>query len=317
MSLCCSARRAERGLAVFRLLPALLLLLLCGGCVGAGQEPPATPTVSPAWTQAPALPEPPPEPQRRAVFSWHDAVLYEGQRKALLSVMDRAGADMLYQNLYKQPESLVDPFLADMAAAGIQVYALLGDPSWALPSRLEPMLKQVAIAGQTAARTGNLGGLVLDVEPRQLDEWELDPQGVMAGFVENMCAAYDEAAKAGLRVLVCIPASYDRYPQELERLIAHACDGAALMNYRRGEEYERLRLEADLTKRYNKTLIQISELQAPGVHGLTERNTYYGLGLAALLDAWGELAAQIDHPDLVFAYHDYEMLCGMLGPEPS
>ncbi len=295
----------------FLLLPLLIFCLAFSGCVHVDWRRSVMPIISSGFSNISA------RQQRRAVFSWHEEAMEKSARDTLLLVLEEAGADTLYQNLYNVAAEQTDPFLADMAVNGITVYALLGDPSWALPHGQDAMLKEVAETIEIAERTGCLSGLVLDVEPRQLEKWGDDPERVMKAYVQNMCAAYDKAAEAGIKLVLCIPASYDSFPHLLETLIADGCDDVAVMNYQRGAEYGRIALEAKLAKQYGKTLIQISELQAPGQHGLTEEHTYYGLGSEDLLDTWATLDLQFNNQEIMFAYHDYETLRTLLANETA
>ena len=63
----------------------------------------------------------------------------------------------------------------------------------------------------------------------------------MEGYLSGMVCAYQYASRSGLEFWPCIPMFYDSSaPEVLEKLIETACDGVAVMNYNRSDEYGRL-----------------------------------------------------------------------------
>ena len=102
------------------------------------------------------------------------------------------------------------------------------------------------------------------------------------------------------------------HPQVLEALVSGACDGVAVMNYDRRDEYGQMAAEVALAERYGKGVRCIYELQEPGEHGLEEIHTYAGAGLEALWQSAEELEAAFGYEGLGFAYHYDEPLRELL-----
>lgn len=148
------------------------------------------------------------------------------------------------------------------------------------------------------------------------EEWAEDRESLMQGFADGMTLAHSRAQELGLELLLCVPTFYDAdCPQALERLVQHGCDGIAVMNYNRTDEYGQILEEARLAEQYGKRLIHVAELQPPGEHDLTEINTYYHLGLGVLHASWDSLAARIPYQRLSFSYHYYAPLAELLEQE--
>ena len=139
----------------------------------------------------------------------------------------------------------------------------------------------------------------------------------MDSFVAGMKTAYDRAKGYGLEVIVCMPYYFDSkgFERELETLIRSCCDKAAVMNYYRGKEIEHVETEAALAEKYNKELLSIYELKAPGTHGLTEKNTYYEEGLEAVEENFLQLKDAYPDQTIAMALHDFEALEEVLGRE--
>ena len=102
---------------------------------------------------------------------------------------------------------------------------------------------------------------------------------------------------------------------ELEKLISYACDGVAVMNYNRRDEYGQMAMEVGFAREYGKEILCIYELQKPGKHELEEINTYANEGLKALWKSRERLEKQFGYDKLGFAYHYYKPLKEMLEGE--
>jgi hypothetical protein len=115
-------------------------------------------------------------------------------------------------------------------AAGIRLYALNGDPSWATnPAE--------ALAWQKAALdTGLFAGTHLDVEPYSLPAWQTDEAGTAAAFLQMLSqlkAAYPLPLEAD------VPFWYGTYPAPagatgptLADAVLSVVDAATVMSYR-------------------------------------------------------------------------------------
>ena len=151
-------------------------------------------------------------------------------------------------------------------------------------------------------------GVLMDTEPYLTDPWEEDPEAVMEAYVDGMSQAASCAREKDLEYVACIPYYYDTWELEepLERLFQEGCTGAAVMNYYRENEAEHIRGEVELARAADRPLTVLYELQPPGVHGLTEKNTYYEEGVEALLDSWQRLQEELDPQGLSMAVHEYQ-----------
>lgn len=249
------------------------------------------------------------------LFSWKSGEV--SQPAGLWQLCKKAGVTQVYQSFSsKLTEQEAQAFLQEAASNKIEVYFLTGSPEWGLDPLAEHLLEQVeSAAALNRAGEGKLRGVVLDVEPYLTDAWDEDPDTTMDTYVSAMELAYEAARKEKLRCIVCIPYFYDTKGQEagLERLISSCCDAVAVMNYQKADEAGQLARETELAERYGKELIQIYELQEPGDHGLTERNTYHGDGLEAVERSRASLLER--YPGLSFAYHDYPSLRALVEEE--
>ena len=247
------------------------------------------------------------------LFSWQTDVFSEEKRDELFETMEYYGLNQLYQNI---PESVsvesVTDFFEAAGARNIEIYLLAGEPEWSLDASGQAMLDCVERARWLKEQLPGgdvLKGVMMDTEPYLLEAWQTDARSVMETYVSAMCLARQQAAMDHLLWIACIPYYYDTegLTGELCRLIEEGCDGIAVMNYYRGMEGEHIAGEYALALASEKTVITIYELQAPGSHGLTEKNTYYNESFQLVMDSWKEVCAILDgQPG--WALHDYEAL---------
>lgn len=277
------------------------------------------------------------EPESKdALFSWRSAAVTQ-EREALFSTMQKQKLSVLYQDFSSSLfEEDISGFLEAAAEGGIEVYLLTGDPAWAEENsgylcreveRAAAINEAVAVsqaakkeesqkqapAKQPSARKEQdirLAGILFDVEPYLLDEWEDNRRAIMDSMIRGMKSAYELAQENGLELILCIPYYYDTKGLEscLETLIKDCCDSVAVMNYYREKEARHMETEAAFAKQYGKPLITIYELKAPGTHGLVEENTYHEEGLLAVRENFERLRNIYEGQPLSMAFHDYEAL---------
>lgn len=262
--------------------------------------------------------------QQYGLFRWDSAVTREEETQALEDCIRKTGVTELYQAFSKDDlaSGQAGFFLRRMDRLDVTVYALLGEAEWAVDpdgGSLCKKLEEVAAYNASQKDANRVAGVMVDVEPYLLDAWEEEGaarDGLMENYLSGMRVAYSYAREQGLDFWVCIPTFYDTVcPDILEGLVSSACDGVAVMNYDRRDEYGRMEAEVALAENWGKEIRCIYELQEPGQHGLEEINTYAGEGLEALWQSAEELERAFDYSGLGFAYHYYEPLKELLGQE--
>lgn len=271
----------------------------------------------------------PPPPSAAGLFSWSAETVNKTDGE-LFQLMQQEGLNVLYQNISSKNsrQEQMSVFVESAMEKGITVYYLTGDASWGLDPDGERLCEAVkdAVAynrrikrkflarreadGKQWSTIPQLAGIVFDVEPYTLKEWDENPGKVMDSFVSGMKEAYALAQDYGLKVIVCIPFHYDNKGQQkgLEELIKDGCDSIAVMNYYRGAEVKNITTEAALAKKYGKELINIYELQKADGSGVKEINTYYNSGLTALEKSYCSVLEAYPDQTISIAYHDYKAL---------
>ncbi len=263
------------------------------------------------------------------LFSWNAEIVNKTDGK-IFSFMKRDGLNVLYQNFSSKNSrrEQMAVFLEKAMQEDIKVYQLTGDPSWGTDPEGEKLCEAVETAAAYNRRTQRkfrewsqaegkerdavprLAGVVLDVEPYTLKEWDRDPDGTMKSFVSGMKKAYALAQQYDLELIVCIPWYYDKKEQQeqLEELIKNGCDSIAVMNYYRGAEIKNIATEVKLASKYGKGLITIYEFKRADGQGIMEINTYYNSGLEAARKNYEQLRAAYPELTIPVAFHDYQAL---------
>lgn len=258
------------------------------------------------------------------MFSWDEGVMEPEEWQTLYEVMDEADVTVIYQKFSREilESEESGAFVTGLKERDVDVYALMGEASWAYERDGRSLIEQirhVAEYNQRHKDKGKIQGVMVDVEPYLLDEWNgggEKREELMAGYAACMERAYGFALEKGLDFLVCVPTFYDATnDQILERLVAYGCDGIAVMNYNRKDEYGQMAKEVGFAREYGKKVICIYELQKPGKHELEEINTYANEGLEALRQSAWRLGRQFGYDRLRFAYHYYKPLKELLEKE--
>lgn len=245
----------------------------------------------------------------RGLFSWEKDAIVNSEK--LFEDMEKLGITEVYQYMSDQvePETMKE-FLVSGKEREIEVFYLTGEPDWAFAELEEALIEEIdkviainKLAGQAAFK-----GIVFDVEPHALNEWQENTDELMKSYVNNMKNAYVHAAEHDIMVILCIPYYYDilGYIEELETLITDACDGIAIMNYYRDMEISNMEAEAAYASKHDKFIITIYEMKEAGTYGLTEKNTYHELGFKPVIENFKELCKSFRGQSVKMAYHDYE-----------
>lgn len=253
------------------------------------------------------------------MFSWDEGIMEEDE--ALKDCIEQAGISHIYQQFSKETleNGNASLFIKKFKKADISVYAAMGKPEWAYDADGKALVKEIlriADYNKDQSEYGRIAGVMIDVEPYLLDEWDEGDETraeLMEDYLSCMKSAYSCAVEKQLQFLVCIPVFYDRTnPDILEELISCTCDGIAVMNYDRTDEYGQIAKEVGFAREYDKEIICIYELQKAGKHDLEEINTYAEQGLEALWKSADRLERQFGYHKLRFAYHYYIPLRDML-----
>lgn len=255
----------------------------------------------------------------KSIFSWDKLSVLEAKEN-LFDVMEKYEIKTVYQSFSRElPKNKISKFLEACSEYNYQVYYLCGDPEYALDQDAEKMTENIddAAAIKEYDNKDVLKGILFDVEPYLLDEWEIQSDKIIQQFTDNLQIAYKKAKENKLEMIVCIPYYYDTqgFSDSLEKIIKDRCDGIAIMNYYKKNEYEHIKEEVELAKKYNKTCINIYEFQPSGKYGLTDENTYYEEGIEKAEENFKVLRNKLDSNNLVLSFHEYKAIKGLMENE--
>jgi len=253
--------------------------------------------------------------ESRGLFSWKDSEVMEG-RTQLFKAMKELDLNTVFQSFSEDlKEEDILNFLEEATDKNLEIYVLSGSPEWALEEDGENMINEVEKAikiNKAAEGNHKVKGILFDVEPYLLEQWDNKKKRkeIMEQFIKNMKISYKKAHDNGLEVIACIPYYYDElgFLNQVEELVKSGCDTLAIMNYYQGKEYEHIEKEGSLVAKYNKNLINIYEMKAPGEHGLIDKNTYFEEGIASAEENFISLKKGFRDMKLSIAFHDFPAL---------
>lgn len=247
--------------------------------------------------------EPPQQP--RGMFEWNEEAVYTPEDA--LELTQSLSVNRWYQEFPEDAEAMAQ-FTEVLHENNVKVYALLGSVEWGFEqdgASLTEALQALVQYNKTVDETQKLDGVMVDVEPYTSSRFKRQPEQAMSDYVDGLTAAYQSVQDSDLHIIQCIPRHYDDkgLTDELERLIANACDAVAVMNYECDKEVENIETEALFAKKYQKELHCILEFQEVGKHSLTEEKTYRNKGLERAHSAYAAVSAAYEQQSVVWDYH--------------
>ena len=147
----------------------------------------------------------------KSIFSWDNLSVSE-PKKNLFDMMEKYEIKTVYQSFSSElPKNKISKFLKSCSKYNYQVYYLCGNPEDALDQDAEKMIEKIDEAATIKAYDNNnvLKGILFDIEPYLLDEWEIQSDKIMQQFADNLQIAYKKAKENKLEMIVCIPYYYD------------------------------------------------------------------------------------------------------------
>ncbi|SFH21923.1 hypothetical protein SAMN05216405_1933 [Lachnospiraceae bacterium NLAE-zl-G231] len=244
-----------------------------------------------------------------SIFSWEEEYILPEMEDDVEKAMEKLNCKAVYQQISPEAEEAqVLDYLKRRKEKGQRVYYLAGASDWGVEEDGASMLEAVRITAEWNKKSGTEGGfagIVFDVEPYLLEEWDDNQENCMEQYAANCIQAYQSAREEKLAVIICIPNFYDRIGLSalLEKIIEEGCDGIAVMNYNKKNEAGQIEEELRLAEKYGKGILNITEMQMQGYHGLIEENTYYDDGFEAVADSWEKLKAKYPYKRLGFSWH--------------
>lgn len=254
-----------------------------------------------------------------SVFNW-DKLENEQVSQSMISFFHELQINALFQGYY-QPANLTkrDSMLETLNEANIDLYYVIGDPDYAYTDNCSKLMGEIQNIISEIENCNNgevVKGIILDIEPYLLDEWEDKKNMIMDQYLKNLRIVYQSIETADLKLILCIPYYFDDMglSSYLEELVADACDGLAIMNYYRNNEAKRISYEVSLCRKYDKQCINIYEFLEPGRHELEDINTYYHQGIEAAKDSFNSLQQEFGN-ELGLSFHDYKTVRRLLANE--
>ncbi|WP_261944721.1 hypothetical protein [Paenibacillus melissococcoides] len=270
------------------------------------------------------------EPQR-ATWVWQ-AERIVSDPEQLLSFAKKNQIDVMYLHIHPDvPGSAYRQFVRQADKEGIEVHALAGDPTWALPEyrgRMMDFLHKIQHYNAQAAEDERFRGIHLDIEPYVLPQWEEDANEIAHAWMDNLDVFLEAGRKEGsLEFGVDIPVWFDGYagtdPSDasLTESVMKRFDYTTLMAYRHELEGDNgilalIREEMAIGDRLGtKVLVGINAKPMPG----EEHTTFANQGAAAMNDVLKQIGASLaGHSSYGgTAVHDYRYWNDLLAQQPN
>lgn len=239
------------------------------------------------------------DPANRALWVW------DAPSAAVLGFAADKGIDTLY--LHAPPgfssDSTYASFVAGANDAGMAVYAMAGDPSWAVDS------KTFAGWAAEASGVGFFDGLVADVEPYLLADWDHPRKRnrLIRSYVSSLDSAVSAAGTAPF--FAAVPFWWDEHDYRratlVEAVIEKVTGGIVIMAYRDiavGQDgiVDHARFEVEAAAAAGKAAVVAVETNDTGI----DKVDFSGEGEAYMEGELATVTARLG-PFWGFAIHDF------------
>lgn len=139
------------------------------------------------------------------------------EKEEILAFAQEKGVNLLYIRIdMNLPFQEYQRFNREAHAAGIEVHAMGGHPIWAMEESRGKILKLVQWVkryNEAAAEEEKWAGIHLDIEPYVMPIWQMDKEGLLRQWMENIQAFVAEVGKSpGLKTSVDLAAWLDNSP---------------------------------------------------------------------------------------------------------
>ncbi|SFO86173.1 hypothetical protein SAMN05720591_11743 [Halolactibacillus alkaliphilus] len=254
---------------------------------------------------------------RIALFSWEREIVTTDV-EATVDFLKQYEIERLFQSFSSRLSDEEIVRFMESVGGEVDVYRLMGTPEWAFDEEATSMIREadrVIALNEQLPELYQIKGLVVDVEPYTMQDFDWDDRDLQSSFSKGMVRLFQYLSIHGLEMITVVPYFYDTkgYREVLDILIREASTELAIMNYYRESEVENMRYEAGVAKEEGVPITTIYEFKPAGEHDLTERNTYHLLGVEAALDNLLEIKSIYHNQEIFGAFHDFKALREVVG----
>lgn len=137
----------------------------------------------------------------KATWIW-DLDEMEGSIEENIAFAEEQEVNLIYLHISIKgfDRERVEVFIEEASAHNIQVYALGGDPNWALDKHqdsLAAFISSVKDYNQDVPSEAGFKGIHMDIEPYLLPEWDADRDEVITQWMDNVTFLRQEVEKTG------------------------------------------------------------------------------------------------------------------------
>lgn len=182
----------------------------------------------------------------KGTYIWHASNLIESPDE-IIDFAKENNLNFLYTRLDRTKNfSVYKDFVEKAHAAGIEVHAMGGHPTWALQKgekRMKMFVDYVTNYNASVSKEQQFDGIHLDVEPYTLQEWSEDKNAVMKTWKDNMELFVDEVEqKSNLETSVSLAMWLDDHETpgqpnlSFSKWVIKQLDHTAIMAFRDSSE---------------------------------------------------------------------------------
>ena len=167
-----------------------------------------------------------------SMYSWKNQTLVKNA-DIIYEALNELNVNTLYQSInssYMKKE-FIEEIIKSYNENGIEVYRLIGDPSWAYDNTsAKKKIDEINAYNKTVDENAKIKGVNLDIEPHVDNRWNENPQKAFTQYKNTMIDLYNYAKQYNLQVTICTNVWFSKY-EGFEELYQKAADTYSIMNY--------------------------------------------------------------------------------------
>ena len=245
-----------------------------------------------------------------SIFSWSSKVAQNNSFENIYEIVDKLNIKNIYQNLNGLSSQEIKEFVkAIKENTNSNIYYLAGDPNWY--NEYEEVTKNLEFIieyNNSVEDKFKIKGIVLDIEPWAIyEEWDRD------SYKETLIKTYEYCNLNNLKLINVLPFWLEE--EVLEEIVINS-DEIAVMNYNINNPIRNIKEEVELSKKYNKKINIIAEIQQENEeYGVLKNTTYYYEGYDKLIEDWENIYNEYKYKNMKFSYNDYNNIFQFLRNE--
>lgn len=243
------------------------------------------------------------------LYSWNSSAWNE-KKDHLIEVIEERNITDLYQEFTTSfLEKKEDHFIKLLKEKKVDVFQLVGHPSWGTKEGEEKVLKEIDKVVEFNQNVENkIKGIVFDIEPYQDYEPDTFDEKALEEYVHVIENAYFYAQQQDLMFVICIPTWYDKVSTSLLRELLKNTDRIEVMNYVVKDTIPNIKNEIQYAKEWKKEITTIYQVNFNYEKEKDKEGDGIFLSYKKMIEDFNQIKKEYSYDKLWIGYHYFDKM---------